>query len=175
MEYNGHERGSQLLQDEPTTGMDPKARRFLWDCILSIIKEGRSVILTSHRCNITLHLLIFLWWIQPLRWSQNILTLRQGRQINQIVHKTNVCRKYPNCNWLKLHFSWKVLFPERRLILAASNTLAAIKLSWSMRAYWLTGAFLSSMKRETVNIGAGVFSLSKSSLSKVSFFQLFLL
>ncbi|GLD53698.1 ATP-binding cassette sub-family A member 1-like isoform X1 [Lates japonicus] len=29
--------------------MDPKARRFLWDCILSVIKEGRSVILTSHR------------------------------------------------------------------------------------------------------------------------------
>lgn len=38
------------MQDEPTTGMDPKARRFLWDCILSIIKEGRSVVLTSHRC-----------------------------------------------------------------------------------------------------------------------------
>uniref|UniRef100_A0A8C2KP21 ABC transporter domain-containing protein n=1 Tax=Cyprinus carpio TaxID=7962 RepID=A0A8C2KP21_CYPCA len=33
---------------EPTTGMDPKAPRFLWDCILSVIKEGRSVILTSH-------------------------------------------------------------------------------------------------------------------------------
>ncbi|XP_027133809.1 ATP-binding cassette sub-family A member 1 [Larimichthys crocea] len=37
-----------IFLDEPTTGMDPKARRFLWDCILSIIKEGRSVILTSH-------------------------------------------------------------------------------------------------------------------------------
>ena len=36
-------------QDEPTTGMDPKARRFLWDCINSIVKSGRSVILTSHR------------------------------------------------------------------------------------------------------------------------------
>ncbi|XP_016419525.1 ATP-binding cassette sub-family A member 1 [Sinocyclocheilus rhinocerous] len=40
------------LKDEPTTGMDPKARRFLWDCILSVIKEGRSVILTSHRLRI---------------------------------------------------------------------------------------------------------------------------
>uniref|UniRef100_A0A8C4INI3 P-type phospholipid transporter n=1 Tax=Dicentrarchus labrax TaxID=13489 RepID=A0A8C4INI3_DICLA len=39
---------SVIFLDEPTTGMDPKARRFLWDCILSIIKEGRSVILTSH-------------------------------------------------------------------------------------------------------------------------------
>uniref|UniRef100_UPI00398F4B51 phospholipid-transporting ATPase ABCA1-like n=1 Tax=Pristiophorus japonicus TaxID=55135 RepID=UPI00398F4B51 len=37
-----------LFLDEPTTGMDPKARRFLWNTILSIIKEGRSVVLTSH-------------------------------------------------------------------------------------------------------------------------------
>uniref|UniRef100_A0A3Q3IW89 ABC transporter domain-containing protein n=1 Tax=Monopterus albus TaxID=43700 RepID=A0A3Q3IW89_MONAL len=47
VEYNALKR-PHLLQDEPTTGMDPKARRFLWDCILSVIKEGRSVILTSH-------------------------------------------------------------------------------------------------------------------------------
>ncbi|XP_043909754.1 phospholipid-transporting ATPase ABCA7 [Protopterus annectens] len=37
-----------IFLDEPTTGMDPKARRFLWNCILSVIKEGRSVVLTSH-------------------------------------------------------------------------------------------------------------------------------
>uniref|UniRef100_A0A3Q2YND9 P-type phospholipid transporter n=1 Tax=Hippocampus comes TaxID=109280 RepID=A0A3Q2YND9_HIPCM len=37
-----------IFLDEPTTGMDPKARRFLWDCILSVVKEGRSVVLTSH-------------------------------------------------------------------------------------------------------------------------------
>ncbi|KAF3821200.1 hypothetical protein GH733_011353 [Mirounga leonina] len=38
-----------VFLDEPTTGMDPKARRFLWNCALSIVKEGRSVVLTSHR------------------------------------------------------------------------------------------------------------------------------
>uniref|UniRef100_A0A8D2MI87 ATP binding cassette subfamily A member 1 n=1 Tax=Zonotrichia albicollis TaxID=44394 RepID=A0A8D2MI87_ZONAL len=32
-----------VFLDEPTTGMDPKARRFLWNCALSVIKEGRSV------------------------------------------------------------------------------------------------------------------------------------
>ncbi|XP_042098875.1 phospholipid-transporting ATPase ABCA1 isoform X1 [Ovis aries] len=37
-----------VFLDEPTTGMDPKARRFMWNCALSIIKEGRSVVLTSH-------------------------------------------------------------------------------------------------------------------------------
>uniref|UniRef100_A0A8C4Y8A9 ABC transporter domain-containing protein n=1 Tax=Gopherus evgoodei TaxID=1825980 RepID=A0A8C4Y8A9_9SAUR len=37
-----------IFLDEPTTGMDPRARRFLWNCILGVIKEGRSVVLTSH-------------------------------------------------------------------------------------------------------------------------------
>ncbi|XP_041855370.1 ATP-binding cassette sub-family A member 2 isoform X4 [Melanotaenia boesemani] len=39
---------SLIFLDEPTTGMDPKARRFLWNLILDIIKTGRSVVLTSH-------------------------------------------------------------------------------------------------------------------------------
>ena len=37
------------VQDEPTTGMDPHSRRFLWDLINSLVKGGRSVVLTSHR------------------------------------------------------------------------------------------------------------------------------
>uniref|UniRef100_A0A3P9ID37 ABC transporter domain-containing protein n=1 Tax=Oryzias latipes TaxID=8090 RepID=A0A3P9ID37_ORYLA len=37
-----------VFLDEPTTGMDPKARRALWNCIHSVIKQGRSIVLTSH-------------------------------------------------------------------------------------------------------------------------------
>ncbi|XP_041861136.1 phospholipid-transporting ATPase ABCA1 isoform X2 [Melanotaenia boesemani] len=37
-----------IFLDEPTTGMDPKAKRFLWNCILSVTREGRAVVLTSH-------------------------------------------------------------------------------------------------------------------------------
>ncbi|XP_055978796.1 retinal-specific phospholipid-transporting ATPase ABCA4 [Sorex fumeus] len=37
-----------VLLDEPTTGMDPQARRMLWHTIMSIIREGRAVVLTSH-------------------------------------------------------------------------------------------------------------------------------
>ncbi|XP_008072801.1 retinal-specific ATP-binding cassette transporter [Carlito syrichta] len=37
-----------VLLDEPTTGMDPQARRMLWNVIVSIIREGRAVVLTSH-------------------------------------------------------------------------------------------------------------------------------
>ncbi|KAG8226834.1 hypothetical protein J437_LFUL007088 [Ladona fulva] len=46
-----------VFLDEPTSGMDVGARRFLWACILSVVREkegnkgegkGRSVVLTSH-------------------------------------------------------------------------------------------------------------------------------
>lgn len=37
-----------VFLDEPTTGMDPGARRFLWNSLLAIVQEGRSVVLTSH-------------------------------------------------------------------------------------------------------------------------------
>ncbi|KAK3930971.1 ATP-binding cassette sub-family A member 12 [Frankliniella fusca] len=37
-----------LYMDEPTTSMDPAARRFLWDCVRGVVASGRSVVLTSH-------------------------------------------------------------------------------------------------------------------------------
>ncbi|XP_053391292.1 phospholipid-transporting ATPase ABCA3-like [Mercenaria mercenaria] len=37
-----------IFLDEPTTGMDPVARRFLWDTLCSIRQSGRTLILTSH-------------------------------------------------------------------------------------------------------------------------------
>jgi ABC-2 type transport system ATP-binding protein len=37
-----------VFLDEPTTGMDPAARRALWDIVLRLRTEGRSVLLTTH-------------------------------------------------------------------------------------------------------------------------------
>jgi ABC-2 type transport system ATP-binding protein len=37
-----------LLLDEPTTGLDPQARRGLWDLVELLSREGRSVVLTTH-------------------------------------------------------------------------------------------------------------------------------
>ena len=37
-----------LFLDEPSTGLDPQARRNLWDLIQQIKQEGRTVILTTH-------------------------------------------------------------------------------------------------------------------------------
>lgn len=44
--------GCVCAQDEPTTGMDPHSRRFLWNAIMSVIQDGRAVVLTSHRFDI---------------------------------------------------------------------------------------------------------------------------
>ena len=37
-----------VLLDEPTAGLDPQARRQLWDRIERFRKEGRSILLTTH-------------------------------------------------------------------------------------------------------------------------------
>jgi len=37
-----------LFLDEPSTGLDPQARRNLWDIVRRVKREGRSIILTTH-------------------------------------------------------------------------------------------------------------------------------
>ena len=37
-----------LLLDEPTTGLDPQGRHIVWDEIRSLIKQGVTIILTTH-------------------------------------------------------------------------------------------------------------------------------
>ena len=38
-----------VFLDEPTTGMDPVARRQLWDTIARVRDNGQAIVLTSHR------------------------------------------------------------------------------------------------------------------------------
>ncbi|KAK1344440.1 hypothetical protein QTO34_013134 [Cnephaeus nilssonii] len=38
-----------ILLDEPSTGMDPVARRLLWDALIQARESGKTIIITSHR------------------------------------------------------------------------------------------------------------------------------
>lgn len=40
--------GEVMFLDEPTTGLDPQARRALWDVINTLREEGKTVFLTTH-------------------------------------------------------------------------------------------------------------------------------
>jgi ABC-2 type transport system ATP-binding protein len=41
-------RPSVLFLDEPTTGLDPQARRHMWDLIKDIRSDGTTIVLTTH-------------------------------------------------------------------------------------------------------------------------------
>ncbi|HYW25059.1 MAG TPA: ABC transporter ATP-binding protein [Terriglobales bacterium] len=45
-----------LFLDEPTTGLDPQARRSLWDLVEYLRLEGRSIVLTTHYMEEAQHL-----------------------------------------------------------------------------------------------------------------------
>jgi ABC-2 type transport system ATP-binding protein len=37
-----------IFLDEPTTGLDPQARRSLWETIRTINQQGTTIVLTTH-------------------------------------------------------------------------------------------------------------------------------
>jgi ABC-type multidrug transport system ATPase subunit len=60
-----------LFLDEPTTGLDPKARVDVWELIASMRAEGMAVILTTHYMD------------EAQRLSDDLLVIEQGRSVAQ--------------------------------------------------------------------------------------------
>lgn len=45
-----------VFLDEPTTGVDPTSRRFMWSCIQDFQKHNKNIVLTSHSMDECEHL-----------------------------------------------------------------------------------------------------------------------
>src|SRR4029078_6032842 len=37
-----------LILDEPSTGLDPQARHLIWDGLRQLLKQGKTILLTTH-------------------------------------------------------------------------------------------------------------------------------
>ena len=42
-------KSSVVFLDEPSTGMDPVARRHMWDTVTGICNSGKAIVISSHR------------------------------------------------------------------------------------------------------------------------------
>ena len=60
-----------LFLDEPTTGLDPKARRDLWGLIRRLRGEGRTIVLTTHYLD------------EAEQLSDDVLIMHKGKAIAQ--------------------------------------------------------------------------------------------
>lgn len=75
------------LQDEPTTGMDPQSRRLLWDSIVSVLRDGRAVVLTSHRYRVGTQIpeqLTFVCWFY-LKYPFSVLKVWKNVKLSVLV------------------------------------------------------------------------------------------
>ena len=60
-----------LLLDEPTTGLDPQARHLMWERLQTLVRSGKSILLTTHFMD------------EAERLCDRLLVIDQGKKITQ--------------------------------------------------------------------------------------------
>jgi lipooligosaccharide transport system ATP-binding protein len=79
-----------LILDEPTTGLDPQARRQIWDTVIKLRSEGKTIILTTHYMDEAQELCNRV----ALMFGGKILELGSPREVIDRVVGKNVCELY---------------------------------------------------------------------------------
>lgn len=69
-----------LFLDEPTTGLDPEARRDLWKAILQFKKESKTIILSSHYMD------------EVQRYCDEVIILKKGHVVQKNIPQVLVSR-----------------------------------------------------------------------------------
>ena len=60
-----------LLLDEPTTGLDPQARHLMWERLQTLVRAGKSILLTTHFMD------------EAERLCDRLIVIDQGRKITE--------------------------------------------------------------------------------------------
>lgn len=69
-----------LLLDEPTTGLDPQARHLMWERLQRLVREGKSILLTTHFMD------------EAERLCDRLIVLDQGQKIAEGVPKDLIAK-----------------------------------------------------------------------------------
>lgn len=129
-----------LLLDEPTMGLDPNARRAIWDLIIGLKNKGKTVILTTHYLD------------EAEQLSDRVAIMKQGRIVamgtpDEIIanhgsgerleiHGTEELASYIEAN-TKLEVEYKgkglisITIVQKRDALAAMMAIEQSGLDWS--------------------------------------------
>ena len=156
-----------VFLDEPTTGMDPGTRRYLWNTLMAAVKSGRSIVLTSHsmeECEALCTRLAIMvdGRFQCIGTAQHLKNkFSEGYQIN-LVSGRNVPDKEANVQGLKKFTA--ECFPDAVLLEAHDLMLS----------YQVPAAYRWSELFEYVEQATNIFDLDSHTISQSSLEQIFL-
>jgi ABC-2 type transport system ATP-binding protein len=109
-----------VFLDEPTTGLDPQARRMLWDIIIKLKEAGKTIVLTTHYMD-EAHVLCDRIAIID---QGEIIALDTPKQLVKMLHSDNAIEfrlLNGDVNWQEIPAVTKVIVKSNYIYLYSNN------------------------------------------------------